>query len=133
DFNKLERFDGGNFYRWQKKMFFLLTTLKVYYVINVARPEPTENETMVQIRERQKWIQDDEICRGHILNAMSNTLFDAYHNVPTAKELWTQLEARYMKEDAASKGFLITKFNSYKMMDTRSVMEQFHEIKNMLD
>ncbi|GAV76587.1 UBN2_2 domain-containing protein [Cephalotus follicularis] len=64
---------------------------------------------------------------------MSNTLFDAYHNVPTTKELWTQLEARYMKEDAASKKFLITKFNSYKMMDTRSVMEQFHEIKNMLD
>ncbi|GAV67732.1 UBN2_2 domain-containing protein, partial [Cephalotus follicularis] len=122
DFNKLERFDGGNFYRWQKKIFFLLTTLKVYYVINVARPEPAENETMVQIRER-----------GHILNAMSNTLFDAYHNVPTSKELWAQLEARYMKEDAASKRFLITKFNSYKMMDSRSVMEQFHEIKNMLD
>ena len=133
DFNKLERFDGGDFYRWQRKMFFLLTTLKVYYPITTPRPELGENATLAQIREGQRWDQDDEICRGHILNAMSNTLFDAYHNVPTAKELWTQLQTRYMKEDAASKRFIITKFNSYKMIDSRSVMEQFNELKNILD
>ena len=49
---KLERFEGGNFVRWQKKMNFLLTTLKVVYVLNTARPLEQEEETMAQTRAK---------------------------------------------------------------------------------
>ncbi|KAK3017208.1 hypothetical protein RJ639_007763 [Escallonia herrerae] len=136
DFHRLERFDGGDFVRWQRKMHFLLVTVKVYYVIvNPRPPEPGENEeeSVAKTRERLRWDQDDEICRGHILNGMSNTLFDAYHTVKTAKELWNQLERRYITEDATSKRFIVSKFFDYKMVDGRSVMEQFNEIKSILD
>ncbi|KAK3036301.1 hypothetical protein RJ639_031273 [Escallonia herrerae] len=136
DFHRLERFDGGDFVRWQKKMHFLLVTVKVYYVIVNPRPlKPGENEekSVAKSRERLRWDQDDEICRGHILNGMSNTLFDAYHTVKTAKELWNQLERRYITEDATSKRFIVSKFFYYKMVDGRSVMEQFNEIKSILD
>ncbi|KAK3042633.1 hypothetical protein RJ639_000885 [Escallonia herrerae] len=136
DFHRLERFDGGDFVRWQRKMHFLLVTMKVYYVIvNPRPPEPGENEeeSVAKTRERLRWDQDDEICRGHILNGMSNTLFDAYHTVKTAKELWNQLERRYITEDATSKRFIVSKFFDYKMVDGRSVMEQFNEIKSILD
>ena len=54
---------------------------------------------------------------GHILNAMSNSLFDIYHSVPTAKELWDRLEMKYMQEDATSKKFLVSKFNNFNMVD----------------
>ncbi|KAK3012932.1 hypothetical protein RJ639_008584 [Escallonia herrerae] len=111
-------------------------TVKVYYVIvNPRPPEPGENEeeSVAKTRERLRWDQDDEICRGHILNGMSNTLFDAYHTVKTAKELWNQLERRYITEDATSKRFIVSKFFDYKMVDGRSVMEQFNEIKSILD
>ncbi|KAK3037315.1 hypothetical protein RJ639_032077 [Escallonia herrerae] len=64
---------------------------------------------------------------------MSNTLFDAYHTVKTAKELWNQLERRYIIEDATSKRFIVSKFFDYKMVDGRSVMEQLNEIKSILD
>ncbi|KAK3004098.1 hypothetical protein RJ639_019443 [Escallonia herrerae] len=110
--------------------------MKVYYVIvNPRPPEPGENEeeSVAKTRERLRWDQDDEICRGHILNGMSNTLFDAYHTVKTAKELWNQLERRYITEDATSKRFIVSKFFDYKMVDGRSVMEQFNEIKSILD
>ncbi|KAK3004884.1 hypothetical protein RJ639_018303 [Escallonia herrerae] len=136
DFHRLERFDGGDFVRWQRKMHFLLVTVKVYYVIvNPRPPEPGENEeeSVAKTRERLRWDQDDEICRGHILNGMSNTQFDAYHTVKTAKELWNQLERRYITEDATSKRFIVSKFFDYKMVDGRSVMEQFNEIKSILD
>ncbi|KAK3007598.1 hypothetical protein RJ639_013992 [Escallonia herrerae] len=98
-------------------------------------PEPGENEeeSIVKTRERLRWDQDDEICRGHILNGMSNTLFDAYHTVKTAKELWNQLERCYITEDATSKRFIVSKFFDYNMVDGRSVMEQFNEIKSILD
>ena len=34
DFVKLDKFDGSNFIRWQDKMKFLLTTLKIFYVLD---------------------------------------------------------------------------------------------------
>ncbi|KAK0601893.1 hypothetical protein LWI29_028495 [Acer saccharum] len=58
---------------------------------------------MAQIRQRRKWEQDDYICKGHICNAMSDALFDQYHNVATTKEIWDSLEAKYMVEDATRK------------------------------
>nr|GFA56104.1 hypothetical protein [Tanacetum cinerariifolium] len=39
---------------------------------------------------------------------MSGALFDVYQNVSSAKELWEQLESKYMAEDASSKKFLFT-------------------------
>ena len=73
------------------------------------------------------------MCIGHILNGLSDSLFDAYQNETTAKELWDKLEARYMTEDATSKKFLVSRFNSYQMVDNRSVIEQLHEIERMLN
>ncbi|KAL0420966.1 UNVERIFIED_CONTAM: Retrovirus-related Pol polyprotein from transposon TNT 1-94 [Sesamum latifolium] len=105
-FSKLDKFEGVDFRRWQKKMHFLLTTLKVVYVLSTPFPDYMVDETVEQTRRRSKWENDDYICRGHILNGMSDTLFDIYQNVESAKALWDGLEAKYMAEDASSKKFL---------------------------
>ncbi|GKB11333.1 zinc finger, CCHC-type containing protein [Tanacetum coccineum] len=131
-FVKLDKFEGSDFRRWQKKMHFLLTTLKVAYVLSTPRPEFIEDETLEQTRKRCKWDNDDYICRGHILNGMSDALFDVYQNVELAKELWDQLKAKYMAEDTSSKKFLVSNFNNYRMVDSRSVMEQYHELLRIL-
>ncbi|KAH9726106.1 hypothetical protein KPL70_008133 [Citrus sinensis] len=133
DFVKLERFDGGNFIRWQKKLHFLLTSLNVVYVLTTPKPQERENETLAETRVRHKWEQDDYVCKGHICNAMSDTLFDQYHNKPTSKEIWDSLEAKYMMEDATSKKFLASKFFNYRMVDNRLVVEQYNEILHILD
>nr|GEY99253.1 zinc finger, CCHC-type [Tanacetum cinerariifolium] len=67
-FDKLVKFEGQDFCRWQKKMHFLLTTLKVVYVLTTPSPVWSENETLETTRTRIKWENDDCICRGHILN-----------------------------------------------------------------
>ncbi|KAL0411022.1 UNVERIFIED_CONTAM: hypothetical protein Slati_3691900 [Sesamum latifolium] len=90
-------------------MHFLLTTLKVVYVLSILIPEYVEEETVEQTRRRSKWENDDYICRGHILN-----------------------EAKYMAEDASSKKFLVSDFNNYKMVDSRPVMEQYNELLRIL-
>lgn len=64
NFVKLEKFDGGNFVCWQKKMKFLLTTLKVVYVLNTTRPLEREEE------KKDKNGTNDYICMSHILNGM---------------------------------------------------------------
>ncbi|GJZ96713.1 zinc finger, CCHC-type containing protein [Tanacetum coccineum] len=105
-FGKLNKFEGNDFTRWQKKMHFLLTKLKVVYVLSTPMPEFVEDEPLVQTRRWCKWENDDYIYRGHILNGMSDALFDVYQNVGSAKELWDQLESKYMAEDASSKNII---------------------------
>ncbi|XP_074337414.1 uncharacterized protein LOC141674602 [Apium graveolens] len=131
-FAKLDKFEGHDFRRWQKKMHFLLTTSKVVYVLSAPMPKMIEEETVEQTRRRCKWENDDYICRGHILNGMSDSLFDIYQNVESAKELWDSLESKYMAEDASSKKFLVSNFINYKMVDTRPIMEQYNELLRIL-
>ncbi|GJV30569.1 putative reverse transcriptase domain-containing protein [Tanacetum coccineum] len=110
NFRKLDKFGGHKFRRWQKKMHFLLTTLKVVYVLTTPMPELMEDVTVEAIRRWEKWENDDYICRGHILNGMTDSLFDVYLNVESAKELWNSLKSKYMAEDASSKKFFTGHF-----------------------
>ncbi|GKD11259.1 hypothetical protein Tco_1190944, partial [Tanacetum coccineum] len=61
--------------------------LKVVYVPSTPSPVWSENETLEMTRKRMKWENDDYICRGHILNGMSDSLFDIYQNAESAKTL----------------------------------------------
>ncbi|GJR67163.1 hypothetical protein Tco_0013228, partial [Tanacetum coccineum] len=48
---KLDKFKGSDFRRWQKKMHFLLTTLKVVNVLTAPMPEYVEEETLEETRK----------------------------------------------------------------------------------
>nr|GMC69312.1 uncharacterized protein LOC109152108 [Ipomoea batatas]GMD49377.1 uncharacterized protein LOC109152108 [Ipomoea batatas] len=113
-------------------MKFLLAALNVAYVLSTPKPVEQENETLEATRRRLKWENVDLACRGHILNGMSDTLFDIYQYEESSKDLWDVLEAKYISKDASSKKFLVSEFNEFKMVDNRSVMEQFHEIVRIL-
>nr|GEX73419.1 zinc finger, CCHC-type [Tanacetum cinerariifolium] len=63
---------------------------------------------------------------------MSDSLFDVYTNVESAKELWDSLESKYMAEDSSSKKFFVSNFNNYKMVDSKPVMEQYNELLRIL-
>nr|GEW42524.1 zinc finger, CCHC-type [Tanacetum cinerariifolium] len=54
--------------------------------------------------EEDAFLVDD--VKGHTLNGMSNSLFDVYTNIESAKEFWDSLESKYMAEDSSSKKFL---------------------------
>ncbi|KAK9165962.1 hypothetical protein Scep_001153 [Stephania cephalantha] len=128
---KLDRFDGGDFLRWQKRVHFLLVALHLVYVLDTPKPMESDDETVEQIRKRQKWETDDHTCRGHILNAMKDSLCSTSTMTSPLAESWEKLEARYHKEDATSKKFLISKFINFKMVDERSLMEQFREVERI--
>ncbi|GJR25606.1 hypothetical protein Tco_1101838 [Tanacetum coccineum] len=50
-FEKLDKFEGNDFRRWQKKIHFLLTTLKVVYVLSSPMLEFVEDEMLEQTRK----------------------------------------------------------------------------------
>ncbi|ESQ44785.1 hypothetical protein EUTSA_v10003415mg [Eutrema salsugineum] len=92
------------------------------YVLSMPMPtvpEDAENESLEGTRKQLKWENNDYICRGLILNGMSDPLFDVYQNFESAKDLWDALESKYMAEDASSKMFL-------------PVMEQYNELLRIL-
>nr|GEV55663.1 reverse transcriptase domain-containing protein [Tanacetum cinerariifolium] len=72
NFVMLDKFEGVDFRRWQKKMHFLLFSMSVIYVLTTPIPKDGENATMKQIKRTNKWKNDDYVCRGLILNAQQS-------------------------------------------------------------
>nr|GFA94610.1 zinc finger, CCHC-type [Tanacetum cinerariifolium] len=109
-------------------MHFLLSSMSVVYVLFTSIPKDGDDATVEQLRKKAKWDNDDYVCRGLILNGMSDHLFDIYQSVESSKELWDSLKAEYMVDNASSKKFLISNFTNYKMIDSRPIMEQYNEL-----
>ncbi|XP_021761359.1 uncharacterized protein LOC110726199 [Chenopodium quinoa] len=114
------------------EVHFFFTSMGVAYVLATSKPAEKEDEYLDETRKHNKWQNDNYICCGHILNGMFNELFDVYQFNDSAKSLWDELEAKYMVEDASSKKFLVSKFNNFKFVESRPIMEQFHEIQRIL-
>nr|GEU40741.1 zinc finger, CCHC-type [Tanacetum cinerariifolium] len=109
------------------------SSMSVVYVLTTPMLEDGgENPTVEQVRRRAKWDSDDYVCRGLILNGMSDSLFYVYQNIETSKELWDTLKAKYMAEDVSSKKFLASNFTNYKKTDSRPVLEQYNELLKIL-
>ncbi|XP_057794773.1 uncharacterized protein LOC131011021 [Salvia miltiorrhiza] len=127
---KLEKFSGFEFKRWQSKMLFYLTTLNMARFLNESPPTVGEDETDPQVRiAYDAWHHSDFLCRNYILNGLDNTLYSVYSSTKTSKELWDSLETKYKSEDAGLKKFIVGRFLDYKMVDSKTNVEQVQEIQ----
>ena len=133
---KLDRFDGTNFSRWKDKMKFLLTALKLFYVLdlNLMHFPPTSDEDTNEIKAQRKKREEDElICKGHILNTLSDHLYDLYISMKSSKEIWNALEAKYKTEKIGTNKFIIQKYFDYKMLDNVSILDQVYELQILVN
>nr|GEY71114.1 zinc finger, CCHC-type [Tanacetum cinerariifolium] len=68
NFSKLNKFKRVDFIRCQKNRHFLLSSMSVVYVLTAPILEDSSDDaTVEQIRKRDKWDNDDYVCRGLIL------------------------------------------------------------------
>ena len=107
-------------------MKFLLTLLKLFYVLdlNLMPFLTTTDEDIDEIKaQRKKQEEDKLICRGHILNTLSDHLYDLYTSMKSPKEIWNALEAKYKTEKIGMNKFTIQKYFDYKMLDNISVLD----------
>ncbi|GKD91986.1 hypothetical protein Tco_1371823, partial [Tanacetum coccineum] len=73
--------------RWQKKMHFLLTTLKVAYVLTTLMPELIEDDTVEAIRRRAKILNRLRSCRILLnLSTWQMMLRDFKHTLKHGKD-----------------------------------------------
>ena len=134
DFVRLDRFDGANFTRWKDKLKFMLTALKIYYVLDPDLPpilQPSDKDTDGKKAERKKREEDEIICRGHILNSLSDRLYDLYTVEPSAREIWNALEFKYKAEGEGTKKFLISKYFDFKIVDAKPIYHKCMNCKSL--
>ena len=127
---KLDYFDGTNFSRWKDKMKFLLTALKLFYVLDpnlMPFPTTSDEETDEIKAQRKKREEDELICRWHILNTLLDRLYDLYTSMKSPMEIWNALEAKYKTKKVGTNKFIIQKYFDYKMLNNISVLDQMHE------
>ncbi|XP_058762700.1 uncharacterized protein LOC131636071 [Vicia villosa] len=117
-------------------MTFLLNALKVHYVLDphlTPIPEPTENDSEEVKKERMKRKEDEMLCRGHILNTLSDRLYDLYTDNSSATEIWKALEFKFKVEEEGTKKFLISKYFDFKFIDSKVILPQVHELQVLVN
>nr|GFA82024.1 zinc finger, CCHC-type [Tanacetum cinerariifolium]GFA82063.1 zinc finger, CCHC-type [Tanacetum cinerariifolium] len=64
NFAKLDKFEGVDFRRWQKKMHFLLSSMSVVYVLTTHIPDDGGDDlTVKQVRKRANHLRIEESLR----------------------------------------------------------------------
>ena len=117
-------------------MKFLLTALKLFYVLdpNLMPFPPASDEDTNEIKAQRKKREENElICRGHILNTLSDRHYDLYTSMKSSKDIWNALEAKYKTEKIGRNKFIIQKYFDYKMLDNVLVLDQMHELQILVN
>jgi len=63
--------------------------------------------TIVDEEIRKKFDKDNKTVRGHLLNHMSNPLFDLFVTFKFAKIIWEKSGVKYGVEDAKKKKYVV--------------------------
>uniref|UniRef100_A0A2N9ECZ6 Uncharacterized protein n=1 Tax=Fagus sylvatica TaxID=28930 RepID=A0A2N9ECZ6_FAGSY len=101
-------------------MKFLLIALKIFYVLEPnLQPIPNHApEDTEQLKEQRIKKEEDElVCKGHILNTLSDRLYDLFTTMSSPKEIWKALETKYKTEKQGTDKFIIQKFLKNQQKD----------------
>ncbi|KAK2998805.1 hypothetical protein RJ639_022681 [Escallonia herrerae] len=105
---------------------------EVQYVLDPNLPpllEITDNDSDETKAARKKREEDELVCRGHILNALSDRLYDLFTSSKCPKEIWKALENKYNNEKQGADKFLTLKYFEFTMNDSESVLDQVHQLQ----
>jgi len=126
DLSKLEPLDGINYKRWSQKPLIFFERLEVDYVLFTLVPDndlvvlatPTVTPSTEKTRKddeesKAKYVKDNKVVRGHLLNHVTNALFDIFVEQKYAKEIWDNLESRYGVDDVGRKKYVVGKWMEF--------------------
>ena len=126
---KLEKFNGLNFKRWQHKMLFYLTTLNLTSFLTEDAPKFKEDERNIEvISVVDAWKHSDIRCKNYVMNALTYSLYNVHLDKKTTKELWESLNWKYKTKDVGAKKFVMGCFLDYKMVDSKTMANQVQEL-----
>nr|GEX10065.1 hypothetical protein [Tanacetum cinerariifolium] len=120
---KLEKFNGQNFKRWQQKMFFCFTILNLGRFLEETAPQ-----------NFKRW-QQKMFFYLTTLN-LARFLKETAPQVEPPKEGQPSnaqpLERKYKTEDAGTKKFAVACFLDYKMVDSKNVITRVQDLQILI-
>ncbi|KAK2998773.1 hypothetical protein RJ639_024661 [Escallonia herrerae] len=113
-------------------MPIIISSSRVQYVLDPnlpPLPEITDNDSNETKAARKKREEDELVCRGHILNALLDRLYDLFTSSKCPKEIWKALENKYNNEKQGADKFLTLKYFEFTMNDSESVLDRVHQLQ----
>ena len=68
-------------------------------------PEPTDDDSDELKAKRAKRARDEYLAKGHLINSLSNSQYQAHRSITDVKELWNTLETKYNRRKRATASF----------------------------
>ncbi|XP_074276914.1 uncharacterized protein LOC141600571 [Silene latifolia] len=104
----------------------------------VTEPDATSIETTPPVisvvksnaEAIKKHDKDNKTAKCHLLNHMTNTLFDLFMVHKSAKTIWELLGKKYGADDVGKKKYVVEKWLGFQMVDDKPIMEQVHVYAN---
>ncbi|CAN1845367.1 Retrovirus-related Pol polyprotein from transposon TNT 1-94, partial [Linum perenne] len=145
DLSKIEPLDGTNYKRWSQRILIVLEQLEVDYILHTTPPTSapllssgssgdtttTTQKTTKETDQALKYEKDNKTARGHLLNHMTNPIFDLLVINKSAKEIWEVLERKYGADDAGKKKYAVGNWLKFKMEEDQPIMDQVHKYENL--
>nr|AAV44166.1 putative polyprotein [Oryza sativa Japonica Group] len=107
---KPHAFDGSNYKRWKARALLWLTAMQCFYVSRGKRSEPP-----LSPEEEAKFEASDCLFRGALISVLADNIVDVYMHMPSGKDMWDALEAKFGVSDAGSELYVMKQFYDYKM------------------
>jgi hypothetical protein len=98
--------------------------MRCEYAIKGRRTEPP-----LSPEEESKFSEADNLLKLSLISVIDESMVPLYMDMPTGKDMWDALQAKFGVPDAGSELYIMEQFYDYKMVDDRSVVEQAHEIQ----
>ena len=123
DLSKLEPLDGTNYRCWSQKLLIFFKQLEVDYVLlfDLTEENNTSEITIascdgivkdesktVDEETKKKLVKDNKMVKRHLLNHMTNLLFDLFVTFKSAKIILEKLEVKYGADDAGKKKYVVS-------------------------
>ncbi|GAA0145540.1 hypothetical protein LIER_05714 [Lithospermum erythrorhizon] len=121
-------FSGQNFKRWREQVIFYLTSLNLQRFL-VEEPPTVQDNGVWSLVAVDSWRHSDYLSQNYLLTYLSDDLYSVYKTYATTKQCWDALEFKHKAQDAGFKKFIVGKFLDYKMVDGKSVDDQFREFE----
>ncbi|ONI21195.1 hypothetical protein PRUPE_2G052400 [Prunus persica] len=96
-------------------------------------PDVSKIDTFNELSLNAGKYECNKICRHTIVCTLSNELFYIYCSYKTAKEIWENLNKKYVIEDASTQKYAIGNFLQFQMVESKDVSLQIHEYHKLVN
>ena len=74
------------------------------------------------------WKHYDFLGKNFVMNYLIDSLYNVYLDKKIANELWESLDWEYKTEDVGAKKFFVGHLLDYKMVDSKTTVNQVQEL-----